>query len=101
MTSLCLLLWIASGIVLQFVICLGIAFWRKWMDYLALSAHGEALDVLEGQNKLSGADDNASAAWLGFRTFRVDRKVFEDAIQGLFSNSCRGYLGNCGGLNKI
>lgn len=36
MTSLALLLWIVSGIVLQLAIYLGIGFWRHWQDYQAL-----------------------------------------------------------------
>jgi hypothetical protein len=36
MTSLALLLWIVSGIVLQLAIYLGIGFWRHWHDYQAL-----------------------------------------------------------------
>jgi hypothetical protein len=36
MTSLHLLLWIVSGIVLQVAIYLGIGFWRHWQEYQAL-----------------------------------------------------------------
>lgn len=36
MTSLSLLLWIASGVVLQLAIYLAIGFWRHWQDYQSL-----------------------------------------------------------------
>jgi ferredoxin-NADP reductase len=85
MTSLSLLLWIASGIVLQLAIYLGIGFWRKWIDYQALPTHGVDLDVQVGQNTMSSADDKFTSAWTGFRTFRVSRKVFEDATQSICS----------------
>lgn len=85
MTSLSLLLWIASGIVLQLAIYLGVGIWRKWMDYQALPRRGVELDVPVGQNKLSSAGDNIATAWSGFRTFRVNRKIFEDATQSICS----------------
>ncbi len=85
MTSFYLLFWIASGIVLQLAIYLGIGFWRKWMDYRALPTRGVELDVPVSQNKLSGAGDNIANAWPGLRTFRVSRKVFEDATQSICS----------------
>jgi len=43
MTSLSLLLWIASGIVLQLAIFLG--FWRHWLDYHALRGRAAELDL--------------------------------------------------------
>jgi len=85
MTSLSLLLWIALGIVLQLAIYLGIGFWRKWMDYQDLPRRGVESDVPVDQNKLSKAGDNIATAWLGFRTFRVNRKIYEDATQSICS----------------
>jgi len=85
MTSLSLLLWIASGIVLQLAIYLSIGFWRKWIDYQALPTRGVELDVPVGQNTLSSEDDNIATAWTGFRTFRVNRKIYEDATQSICS----------------
>jgi ferredoxin-NADP reductase len=82
MTSLSLLFWIALGIVLQLAIYLGFGFWRKWMDYQALSIREV---VTADQNELSGAGDNIATAWSGFRKFKVSRKVFEDATQSICS----------------
>jgi len=45
MTSLSLLLWIASGIMLQLAIFLGIGFWRHWLDYHALRDRAAELDL--------------------------------------------------------
>jgi len=82
MTSLSLLFWIASGIVLQLAIYLGFVFWRKWMDYQTLPI---CRVVKVGQNELSSAGDNIATAWSGFRTFKVSRKAFEDDIQSVCS----------------
>ncbi len=85
MTSLSLLLWIVSGIALQLAIFLGIGFWRHWLDYHALRSRAAELDLPAMQNVSSGAEELAVAAWPGFRTFRVDRKVIEDAAQSICS----------------
>jgi ferredoxin-NADP reductase len=85
MTSLYLLLWIASGIVVQLAVYLGIGFWRKWMDYKALPNHGVGMEVPVDQNALSSLDDNIASGWTGFRIFRVTHKVFEDAAQSISS----------------
>lgn len=85
MTSFSLLLWIASGIVLQLAVYLGIGFWRNWMDYQALPTRDVGLDVLVGQNTFSHSDNNITSGWTGFRTFRVSSKVFEDAAQSICS----------------
>ncbi|MHB0925151.1 MAG: 2Fe-2S iron-sulfur cluster-binding protein [Gallionellaceae bacterium] len=85
MTSLSLLLWIVSGIVLQLAIFLGIGFWRHWLDYHALRSRAAELDLPAMQNISSGAEEIAVAAWSGFRTFRVDRKVIEDSAQSICS----------------
>jgi ferredoxin-NADP reductase len=85
MTSLNLLLWIASGILLQLAVYLGIGFWRHWQDYRALRTSAEELN-LPVKEEVPGEDEGASvAAWRGFRNFRVERKVFEDDLQSICS----------------
>lgn len=86
MTSLYLLLCIALGIVLQLAIYLGIVFWRKWLDYKALSAQ-EILPSVSGGglSTLSQSDNNIDSGWVGFRTFRVSSKVFEDTAESICS----------------
>jgi hypothetical protein len=85
MTSLSLLLWIASGIVLQLVLWLGISFWRHWLDYLALRSRGGALNVPTGPDVLRAPDAMDNGSRQDFRTFRVDRKVVEDAAHSVCS----------------
>ena len=81
MTSVSLSLWIALGIVLQLAIYLGIVFWHHWKDYQSLRGQATAL----GQPEDPAAEETARALWPGFRTFRVKRKVFEDAAQSIGS----------------
>ena len=81
MTSLALSLWIALGIVLQLAIYLGIGFWRHWKNYQSLRGQKTGLERPEEP----AAEEAASALWPGFRTFRVKRKVFEDAAQSICS----------------
>ncbi|MDD5383886.1 MAG: 2Fe-2S iron-sulfur cluster-binding protein [Gallionella sp.] len=85
MTSLSLLLWIVSVIALQLAIFLGIGFWRHWLDYHALRSRAAELDLPVKLDMPSGAEEIAVAAWPGFRTFRIDRKVVEDAAQSICS----------------
>ena len=85
MTSLSLLLWIVSGIALQLAIFLGISFWRHWLNYHALRSRAEELNLPVQQNVPGNTEEIAVAAWTGFRTFRVDRKVAEDAAQSICS----------------
>jgi ferredoxin-NADP reductase len=85
MTSLSLLLWIASGIVLQLVLWLGISFWRHWLDYLALRRGGVALNVPTGPDVLRAPEAMDNGSRQDFRTFRVDRKVVEDAAHSVCS----------------
>jgi ferredoxin-NADP reductase len=83
MTSLSLLLWIALGIALQLALWLGIEFWRHWQGYRALRNQVVEMDMPE---VAPVAEVPASvAAWAGFRNFRVDRKVVEDAAQSVCS----------------
>lgn len=85
MTSLSLLLLIVSGIVLQLAIFLGIGFWRHWMNYLALSSRAVELDIPVKQEVRVTEEDAHAAAWDGYRTFRVERKVIEDAAESVCS----------------
>lgn len=84
MTSFSLLLWIVLGVALQLAIFLGIVFWRHRLDYLALRGAG-ALNALAGADtsRTPEAIDNGSRQ--DFRTFRVDRKVVEDAAHSVCS----------------
>jgi len=85
MTSLALLLWIASGIVLQLAIYLGIGFWRHWQDYQALRHRAAEFNLPVDPLPPVEAGDTPAAAWPAFRTFRVERKVVEDAAQSVCS----------------
>jgi ferredoxin-NADP reductase len=86
MTSLTLLSLIVSGIALQLVIVIGIGFWRHWQGYQALRNEAEELNLPVGQNSSRDkVEAPAVAAWTGFRTFRVERKVAEDVAQSICS----------------
>ncbi len=85
MASLTLLLWIVLGIVLQLAIYLGIGFWRHWLDYQALRNRASDLPVTR---LVRPAAVETATAWAGFRTFRVERKMAEDAAQ----SACSFYL---------
>ena len=84
MSSLSLLTWIAFGIALQVALYLGIGFWRHWQEYLALRGRDDELKLPPPQ-PASEVDEPALPAWQGFRPFRVERKVFEDAQQSVCS----------------
>jgi len=85
MTSLSLLLWIVLGIALQVAIFLGIGFWRHWQGYQALRSRATESN-LPAATGIPTIDESATvAAWPGFRTFRVERKVVEDAAQSVCS----------------
>ena len=79
MTSLYLLLWIAGGILLQLAIYLGIGFWRHWRDYLALRRSASGFDGAATFEAAATQQESTGAPWSGFRTFRVEHKVLEDA----------------------
>ncbi len=83
MTSLALLLWIVLGIVLQLALWLGIVFWRHWQGYRALRNQVVELDMPDAVPV--AAEQVAISAWAGFRIFRVERKVVEDAAQSICS----------------
>ena len=79
MTSLYLLLWIAVGILLQVALFLGIEFWRHWQTYGLLRKVVAGLDVGENSKNQADTPHTPAAAWSGLRTFKVERKVPEDA----------------------
>jgi hypothetical protein len=84
MNSLSLLLWIALGIGLQVALYLSIGFWRHWQEYRALQGRDQELNLPPPQ-PVALAAEPAPPAWQGFRSFRVERKVFEDALQSVCS----------------
>lgn len=89
MTSLTLLLWIVLGIALQLALWLGIGFWQHWLEYQALRsggtpAPGANMPSVESQ-PVEFTEPASVAAWSGFRSFRVDRRVIEDAAQSICS----------------
>ena len=85
MTALSLFLWICAGILFQVAIFLGIGFWRHWQKFLALSSGtvgASQVDAVDGQ---ADVEDLYVAAWQGYRAFRVDHRVIEDAAQSVCS----------------
>lgn len=84
MTSLSLLLWIALGIALQVALWLGIGFWRHWLEYQALRSGAPTLSVVASP-PAELSEPASVAAWSGFRPFRVERRVVEDAAQSICS----------------
>ncbi len=84
MNSLSLLLWIVLGVALQVALYLGIGFWRHWQDYQALKGRDHELN-LPPPRPAPLVEEPVAPAWQGFRSFRVERKVFEDALQSVCS----------------
>lgn len=93
MNSLSLLLWIALGVALQVALYLGISFWRHWQEYQALQGRDHELN-LPPPRPAPLVDEPVAPAWQGFRSFRVERKVFEDALPSV----CSFYLAPEDGL---
>jgi ferredoxin-NADP reductase len=85
MTSLYLLLWIAGGILLQVALFLGVGFWRHWQTYQALRNVATELNIAVSPEVASHETQAAAAAWPGLRTFKVERKVQEDACAQICS----------------
>jgi ferredoxin-NADP reductase len=81
MTSLNLLLWITSGILFQLAIFLGFEYWRHWIRYRKLPSDKNDVTKIHS----SHAENISVAAWNGFRTFRVDRRIIEDTAQSICS----------------
>ncbi len=85
MTSVSLLFWIVSGILLQLAIYLGIVYWCYWKTYYAPLNYGEDLNAIAGWDKSQDAEEITAPAQLKFQKFRVDRKVMEDASSSICS----------------
>jgi len=85
MTSLHLLLWIVGSILLQLSIYLSIGFWRHWQNYDALRI-SVAQGGLPGKaNSEPESTETATAAWSGWRAFKVTHKVIENATGDICS----------------
>ncbi len=81
MSTLSLLLWIVLGIALQLAVYLGISFWQHWLDYQALRNRAVDLNLPMSKHVSPPIEESTVAAWSGFRAFKVDRKIVEDAAQ--------------------
>jgi ferredoxin-NADP reductase len=88
MTSLYLLLWIAGGVLLQIAIYLCVGFWRHWQAYQALRNVAAEFDITVNPDAAPEVTQTAAAAWVGYRTFHVERKVLEDTA----AQVCSFYL---------
>jgi hypothetical protein len=88
MTSLYLLLWIAGGVLLQLAIYVSIGFWRHWQAYRALHHVAAEFEIAVPAEAAPEPPQTAAAAWAGYRTFHVERKVLEDAT----AQVCSFYL---------
>jgi len=78
MTSLTLLLWITSAILLQLAIYLGVIYWKHFTRYQALA------DDVVSPPAISAREADV-VAWSGWRTFKVTRKFFEDEARSVCS----------------
>lgn len=78
MTSLYLLLWIAGGALLQVTLYLAVGFFRHWQAFQALRQLTTGLDMPAQPEALVEPAVTSTAAWSGLRTFRVERKEYED-----------------------
>lgn len=72
-----LLLWITAALLLQAAVGVGVAVWRR-----------RGLQVLPAVREAPPAGPRAEAAWVGWRPFRVARRVPEDPAQ----TQCSFYL---------
>lgn len=88
MTSLTLLLWIISGILLQLAIYLSIVYWRHWKNYQALPAYGDALNPNIAEDKFNSLEKGNLTDRLDFQSFKVDRKV----VENISGSICSFYL---------
>lgn len=84
MTALSLLLWITLAIALQFALWFGVYFWRHWLEFQALR-NGVPLPGSAPSPIAASSEAASVAAWIGYRPFRVDRTVIEDAAQSVCS----------------
>ena len=58
-----------------------VGFWRHWQGYQALRNVAAELDLVVTSDATSEVQESASAAWSGFRSFRVERRVLEDVAE--------------------
>ncbi len=80
MTSLSLLLWIVGGVLLQIAAYLALGFWRHWQAYEALRTVAAEFDIaVDPAAATPEMAPTAVAAWPGYRSFHVERKVPEDS----------------------
>ena len=94
MSSLSLLLWIVSTVLLQLAIYLGYRFWQHWLDYLALRRSARELSIPVHALQPGDELQAAAPAWQGLRSFQVVQKQVEDAGQSI----CSFYLAPQDGL---
>lgn len=94
MTSLALLLWISGALLLQLGLWLGIGFWRRWRDYRSLGRSASESVVAVKPDASREEQVPKVDGWSGLRSFRVERKVLEDAAQ----LTCSFYLAPLDGL---
>jgi ferredoxin-NADP reductase len=85
MASLHLLLWITLALAVQLAILLGFNFQRHWRDYRALRYQAAEFDIPAAKDLPREIEETVPASWPGYRTFRVERKVVEDAAQSVCS----------------
>jgi ferredoxin-NADP reductase len=85
MTSLSLATWIALAIGLQLAIFLAIVLRQNWLDYRSLRNGTAVIDSLAGGDSQAVRNEQKGAAWTGWRAFRVERKIIEDAAQSVCS----------------
>ena len=85
MTVLRLLLWIVFGITLQLGTFLGVAFWRHWREFMALKTGLVATAGAPAWSEPLVVQQPGHESWIGFRPFRVVRKVIEDQAESIRS----------------
>jgi ferredoxin-NADP reductase len=88
MSFLSLLLLIAAAILLQIFVYVSIGFWRHWQTYQALRDQIVSSEIAFGLSTSLSVTQLAPSAWIGNRTFTVERKEHEDAL----AQVCSFYL---------
>ena len=88
MASLTLLLLIAAAVLLQIFLYVALEFWRHWQTYQALREHIVSSEIALGPATALQVTQPAPSAWVGNRTFYVERKAHEDAL----AQVCSFYL---------
>jgi ferredoxin-NADP reductase len=85
MTTFHLFLWLLGGLLLQVALFLIIGFWRHWLNYLSLQGTLQESTNSSSPQKSNVEAPSQLAAWKGLRSFRVERKVLEDAAEQVCS----------------